>query len=193
MKSLGKLVGVLTLICIIAGLLLALVNQLTAGPISEAARKSKMDALGKVLPACDNDPGADVCTVTNANGEWRFYVARKDGAYAGAAFETTSREGYGGDIVVMVGVSGQGAVNGIEILSQKETPGLGAKIESPSFKGQFAGLPIEETRWAVKKDGGTIDQITAATISSRAVVDAIQTGLDVYREHRNTIQATGQE
>ena len=75
----------------------------------------------------------------------------------------------------------------VVVLEQKETPGLGAKIDSSGFRSQFAGLPIGDTRWAVKKDQGDIDAITAATISSRAVTEAVKEGLDIYMTNRNKI------
>jgi len=179
MESL-KLVIVLTLICSVAGALLAVVHDVTAAPIAAAAMNEKGDAIMQVLPPCDNNPGKDVVTV-DADGEtWTFYVARKDGQFVGAAFEAVSAAGYGGDIVIMVGASASGTVQAIEVLAHKETPGLGAWISGEAFRGQFAGRSIPDTNWSVAKDGGDIDQITAATISSRAVTGAVKAGLDVF-------------
>ncbi|MDP6490917.1 MAG: RnfABCDGE type electron transport complex subunit G [Kiritimatiellia bacterium] len=178
MESL-KLVVVLTLICTVGGALLAVVHDVTAAPIAAAAVKEKNDAIMQVLPECDNNPGEDVVTVDADGQTWTFYVARKAGAFVGAAFEAVSNQGYGGDIVIMVGVNAEGSVQAIEVLAHKETPGLGAWISGESFRGQFAGRSIAETKWAVAKDGGDIDQITAATISSRAVTQAVKAGLDV--------------
>jgi electron transport complex protein RnfG len=179
MESL-KLVVVLTIICSVAGALLAVVHDVTAEPIAAAALKEKSDAIMQVLPACDNDPGEDVVTVDAGGKTWTFYVARKEGRFVGAAFETVSAAGYGGDIVIMAGASAEGTVQAIEVLAHKETPGLGAWISGEVFRGQFAGRSIADTRWAVAKDGGDIDQITAATISSRAVTEAVKAGLDVF-------------
>ena len=83
----------------------------------------------------------------------------------------------------MVGFTGDGKLNGIDVLSQKETPGLGAKVDTEAFTRQFRGLSLADTKWAVDKDGGDIDGITAATISSRAVVDAIQKAIDLMGAH----------
>ena len=99
-----------------------------------------------------------------------------------------SPKGYGGTIRLLVGVNAAGTVQGLAVLEQKETPGLGAKIKDDGFRGQFKGLRIIDTRWKVRKDGGDVDEITAATISSRAVVEAVARGLDVYRRHEATIQ-----
>lgn len=184
-----KLVAVLTLICAVAGALLAVVHGVTAAPIDAAVVREKGDAIMQVLPACDNNPVQDTLQVATTNGTpWTFYVARKDGHIVGAAFESISAEGYGGDIKIMVGITTKGTVKGIQVLAHKETPGLGAWIEDETrFRGQFAGRSITNTIWAVTKDGGDIDQITAATISSRAVTAEVKAGLEVFLAKRATI------
>lgn len=187
MKELFKMVLVLTLICLLGGVLLAVVNDVTREPILQAAQKEKATAIMKVLPPCDNDPLEDAVTVDGAQGAQTFYVARRAGAFAGAAFVVTSSEGYGGDIDVMVGVAADDTVQAIEILAHKETPGLGARIKEPGFLARFAGQSVPGTHWAVMKDGGDIDQITAATISSRAVTKAVKAGLDVYTSHKDDL------
>ena len=93
----------------------------------------------------------------------------------------------------MVGLTADNAVNAIEILDQNETPGLGAKIDSDEFKGGFAGRGIADTKWLVTRDKGDIEGITAATISSRAVIQAVKQGLDAYREHEATIRSARQK
>jgi electron transport complex protein RnfG len=100
-------------------------------------------------------------------------------------------DGYSGNIEVMVGVDPEGTVHGLEILSHAETPGLGDKIEARWFKEQFAGKNLDNADWRVKKDGGAFDQITGATISPRAVVNAVRGGLEFFREHRQQILAQG--
>ncbi len=187
MKNLIKLTSILALVTLIAGLLLAGVNRLTTDPIKRTKKKVRLEAIKKVLPECDNDPIEDKVTIKKDGREWTFYVALQKDSYAGAAFQTSSQKGYGGKIELMVGVNNKNELQAIAILTQAETPGLGAKIEEPAFKKQFAGRDIKETRWKVKKDGGDIDQITAATISSRAVVDAVEKGLKVYLEAKNRI------
>jgi electron transport complex protein RnfG len=73
-----------------------------------------------------------------------------------------------------------------------ETPGLGAKIREPKFKDRFKNRTLSNTTWAVKKDAGDIDGITGATISSRAVIDAIKEGLEFYGDHEVAIVGSGQ-
>ena len=87
----------------------------------------------------------------------------------------------------MVGVDPNGVITGVEVISHSETPGLGSKITEPQFLGLFPGRSLSNTHWAVKKDGGDIDQITGATISPRAVVAAIYTGLEDFSAHREDI------
>ena len=188
MKEQLRLVSVLSVICLAAGGLLAVVNQVTLGPIAAAMRQEKLDAIEQVLPPYDNQPDSDMLVIEEDDTQWTFFVGRKDGAYVGAAFEVASPKGYGGTIRLLVGVNAAGTVQGLAVLEQKETPGLGAKIKDDGFRGQFKGLRIIDTRWKVRKDGGDVDEITAATISSRAVVEAVARGLDVYRRHEATIQ-----
>lgn len=188
MKDLVKLVGVLLVICAVAGALLAAVSMITAEPIEAAARSEKLQAIETVLPKHTNAPDGETVTVKANDKTWTFYIARRDGTYVGTAVESVSSQGYGGDIAVMIGINTKNAIEAIEILQQKETPGLGAKIAEPAFKNAFAGKPLRGTRWAVRKDNGDIDQITAATISSRAVVDAVKQAIDVYLAHADTIR-----
>lgn len=187
MKDTLKLIITLVAICMIAGSLLALVHKITLKPIEDTEKRVKNEAMNEVLPAHDNDPLADKVEI-DANGKtWTFYVARKDGSFAGAAFESTSPKGYAGDISLMVGLGSDGNITAMKVTGQKETPGLGAKIVDPVWRAQFSGKSITGTKWAVKKDQGDIDQITAATISSRAVADAIRNGLDVYTANADKI------
>ena len=191
MKDIIKMVVVLTVISVVAGYLLATTNKITKAPIAAALLAEKLDAIKKVLPAYDNDPVVNTCIVQEAGKEWIFYVARKQGAFAGAAFEASSDQGYNGTIRILAGILPDNNIKGLEIIEQSETPGLGAKISDSAFKDQFQGKSILRTRWKVKKDGGDIDAITGATISPRAVVSALKTGLEVYTNHFDKIAATG--
>jgi electron transport complex protein RnfG len=184
-----KLVAVLVIICTIAGTLLAWVHKVTYEPIKATERRLRTEAMKEVLPEYDNDPLSETVSVTDG-GEWKFNIARKGGQYAGAAFEATSSKGYSGDIVIMVGVNADGSVQAVKVIKQKETPGLGAKVLDPAWRAQFSGKSISGTKWSVKKDQGEIDQITAATISSRAVTEALKNGLEVYTRNRETIAKT---
>jgi len=158
MKEIARLVLILTAICVVAALALAQVYELTKEPIARQKRLEVLKAIRAVLPNIDNEP--DI---------------------------VKSREGYGGNIEIMLGVDPQGVILGVEILSHLETPGLGSKISEEAFRQQFAGRRLEDTRWAVRKDGGDIDQITGATVSPRAVVDAIHQGLEFFQKNQTKI------
>jgi electron transport complex protein RnfG len=196
-KETVKLIVVLTLIASGAGLLLSLVEQVTRAPIAEQRRQETLKALLAVMPPVDNSPDTDtVALVTGQDKKGRdlqgvFYRGRKQGVLSGVAFKVVAPDGYSGAIEVMVGVDPQGTVTGLEILSHAETPGLGNKIEEAWFREQFFGKNLDNTDWRVKKDGGSFDQITGATISPRAVVTAVSRGLEFYRKHRVEITAEG--
>ncbi len=191
MKDLIKMAVVLTFISALAGFLLAVTYRVTKEPIAAAKQAEKLEALKKVLPEYDNDPATTVCVVEEAGRSWTFYVARRQGVFVGAAFESASGQGYSGTIRILAGVRQDNQVQGIEILEQAETPGLGAKIAETNFTYQFRGRPLAGTRWAVDKDGGDIDAITGATISPRAVAAALKDGIAVYTQHVDRIAATG--
>ncbi|MBN2301782.1 MAG: RnfABCDGE type electron transport complex subunit G [Lentisphaerae bacterium] len=194
MKDMLKLIAALTIISTVSGGLLAMVNSKTREPIRRAVETEKSAAIRNVLPVCDNDPNTDSIIVEHGGKQWTFYIGRNAGTFVGAAFEATSPEGYGGDVNIMAGVSDKGTVQAIEILPpKKETPGLGAKISGNEFRSQFADKNIRGTSWKVAKDGGDIQEITAATISSRAVVKALEAGLNAFVAHETIVRNTGAE
>jgi len=198
MKDILRLMVVLTSLCIISALALAKIYDLTKGPIAHQKRLEVLRAIKMVLPPYDNEPDRDMAKLSmgiDKRGEETqrvFYRGRKDGRLIGVAFKVASPEGYGGDIEVMVGLLPNGMINGVEILSHLETPGLGAKIRETKFKDRFKNRNLPNTAWAVKKDGGDIDGITGATISSRAVIKGVKEGLEFYRDHRTSIVDSSQ-
>lgn len=187
MKDLFKMVGVLTVVSVLAGALLAFTNSVTKEPIEKSKRAEKLDAMRRVLPEYDNDPMQDVWRLTEDGCEWVFYRACLNGEFVGTAFEAFSGQGYSGVIRIIAGVDKHDSVLGIEVVEQLETPGLGSKIAESGFKDQFKNREIASTKWAVKQDGGDIQAITGATISPRAVVDALNKGLEVYARHKTEI------
>ena len=196
MKGLPRLVITLTIIAACAGLVLSLVEQVTRAPIAEQRRQEMLRALQSVLPAFDNAPDSD--TVELILGQDKrgrdlvrtFYRGRSQGELSGIAFKVTAPDGYSGNIDIMLGIRPDGTVQGIEILTHNETPGLGDKIELPSFRAQFAGKNLDSADWRVRKDGGEFDQLTGATISPRAIVGAVRAGLEFYRDKRAEITTT---
>ncbi|MBW6510568.1 MAG: RnfABCDGE type electron transport complex subunit G [Desulfuromonadaceae bacterium] len=194
MREILRLVCTLTLIACIAGAVLSLVEVATREPIAAQRRLVMLRALQAVLPAFDNQPDND--TVVLGRGRDKrgrelrqtFFRARNGGKLVGIACSVTAPDGYSGNIDIMVGITPDGTVQGIEILSHMETPGLGDKITQQPFKQQFHDKSLDNADWRVKKDGGAFDQITGATISPRAVVGAVRKALEFY--HRNSAAIT---
>jgi electron transport complex protein RnfG len=188
MRHIPKLMLVLTTTCFAAALALSQVYELTKEPIAYQKRLEVLRAIQAVLPDIDNEPDKDLVrlpfrkTPGSESKEITFFRGRSGGKLTGVAFVVESREGYGGTIEVMLGLDTRGTILGVEILGHLETPGLGNKIIERPFRQQFVGRNLTNTKWAVRKDGGDIDQITGATISPRAVVQAIKTGLETFRE-----------
>ncbi len=197
-KDMARLLIALTLIAALSGLLLSLVESATREPIKEQRRLQMVKALSAVLPEFDNAPDTDTVTLQNGVNkkgepvEVICYRARKDGKFVGTAFKMIAPDGYSGNIAVMVGLRPDEQVNAIEILTHAETPGLGDKIEEGWFKDWFKDKGLDGTDWRVKKDGGDFDQLTGATISTRAIVGAVAKGLQLYKDNQAKIQAAGE-
>ncbi len=158
---------------------LGFVYNSTKGPIAEAEKAKEVGALTEVLPPFDNDVAS---TAKDYNGI-TFYTAIKDGNVVGYAAKTFTEKGYSGRFDVMVGFLPDGNIKNTVVLQQKETPGLGSNMINPKFHDQFLNVNIgklKDGKLKVKKDGGTVDAISAATISSRAYCDGLQKAYDVF-------------
>lgn len=184
-----RLVIVLTAISLVAAIALAKVYDITKGPIAEQEHLKTINGLKAVLPAFNNDvdkDSSDVVVGQDKKGKdikIKFYKGKMNEAAAGTAFQVVAPDGYGGDINILMGVNPEGKISGIEIISHKETPGLGSNISKEKWKGEFKGRSLEDgPRLSVKKDGGEIDQFSGATISPRAVVKAVRQGLEIYQK-----------
>jgi len=173
-SSFKNMVLSLTLVCVVCSALLGLVYGFTEAPIAAAAVAKTNNAISAVVPPFDNVPSRDMFNVGLAEGDSLcVYPAMKDGKPVGYAVESNTSKGFSGTVKVMVGFDAEGTIVGTSVLSHSETPGLGAKMTEPSFSGQFVGKNPATFKLSVKKDGGDIDAITAATISSRAYADAL--------------------
>ena len=177
MKSTMKTMTLsLTVLTVLVGAALGAVNYLTAGPIAEGALRARHEALAAVLPPFDNDAFGDRterdgCTV---------YPAEKDGDKVGAAVESYSDNGFGGRINVLFGFDASGKVLAYKVLSHSETPGLGANMQT-WFDDEDTGHTVLGTSvpLKVKADGGEIDAMAGATISSRAFLEALNRAREV--------------
>jgi electron transport complex protein RnfG len=181
----NRLVIALMSVCIAGAVILAGTDLITSGPIAEEKRREMVRSLDSVLPPHANSPDQDNKIVTLDNGEKIiFYTAKRFGAPVGTAMMVTAPDGYSGNIDVMVGLDQGGALSGVAILSHAETPGLGDKIiTDQTWLPWFRGRTLENTHWAVKKDGGEVDQFTGATITPRAVTGAVKRALEICRDH----------
>jgi electron transport complex protein RnfG len=115
-----------------------------------------------------------------------------------AVFSVVARGGYAGDIELLVGVRADGRVAGVRVVEHHETPGLGDGIEADKsdwirgFDGRSLGDPPRED-WAVRRDGGDFDQFTGATITPRAVVEAVRDTLIYFEDHRDQVFAQNRQ
>jgi electron transport complex protein RnfG len=184
-KGILRMVCTLVAISAVSAVGLAWVQDLTAERIREEIRNDTLRAIAAVLPAYDNAPDLEAVDL----GEQRYYPARKGGEAVGLALPVRSGAGYGGEIEALVGIAPDGKVTGVQVLAHAETPGLGAKFTQPEFLAQFTGKTLDNVRWRVKKDGGEFDQITGATITPRALIQALEGGLQAYRRDRARVLA----
>lgn len=186
-SSLTNMVLVLTGVAVIMGAILAYVNHLTEGPISEQKAKSLADGI-KAVMVCDNLVVAktDEVKQNDAKGKELVYtiyqVKDAQGKDLGAAVESTTM-GFGGNLKVLVGFDPEGKILGYTLLEHAETPGLGAKADKwfqQGEKGDIIGKSPAEPL-TVSKDGGQVDAITASTITSRAFLLAVNNAYNAYK------------
>lgn len=182
MKStLFNMVAVLFCITLVASAGVGGVYQITKEPIEQANAQAVTEALNQVLPAFDakteQELSIDEMPIV-------AYTATQGGEVVGYAVKTISKKGFGGPITLMVGFDAAGTVLNVNVLAQTETPGLGTKMadEGNPLIRSFQGKNPGEMTLAVTKDGGDVDALTAATISSRAYVDAMARAYNAYRQ-----------
>lgn len=166
-------------ICLLCSALLAGVYALTKEPIAVAEKAKNEAAIKSVLPK------EAVDFADEKEYKSYKYVAAYDanGDLVGCAIDVAP-VGFGGPIKIKVGFNVDGIIWNTKVLSQSETPGLGAKCTEPSFANQFKQLDpnAKENTLKVKKDGGLINAITASTITSRAYVDGVAQAVNVFNE-----------
>lgn len=189
------MVTVLLIITLAAGLSLGYVNDLTAGPKARAKLARKVAALESVLPAFDNNPVAQVIRVAVAGerDSAEVYPAFREGAFVGAAVTGASEKGYNGLVRLLVGFEPDGTIRNIAILEQKETPGLGTKMKGDRFLEQFRGKDPASYDLRPGKDGGAVDALAGATISTRAFSEAARKAYVLYMEQQHNMEDPGNE
>ena len=185
----------LTVITLVSGLLLGLVNDITAGPIASQQAKEKEEAYKAVFAdaasfeTVTSGEDTDLESYLDENGFKaqnidEIMLAKDDqGNELGYAFTVTTSEGYGGDIQFAMGVQDDGTLNGISILSISETAGLGMRATTDDFKNQFKDKNVEKFEYT--KTGATsddqIDAISGATITTNAMTNGVNAGLCAFQ------------
>lgn len=183
MRDTVRLGLILMLICAVSAGSLSYVYGVTGKIIDERKALEVARAMAVVLPSAQDfekltaDELADVKAGGRFSGIEEAYRGSADGQVRGVVAKVLT-SGYGGKIALLVGVNSDLTVEGLQVLSHSETPGLGAEITKPAFQSQFAGKGSSGPL-AVNKDGGEIVAISSATISSRAVVAGVNTVRDL--------------
>lgn len=175
----------LTIICVVAGAILAGVNMYTAGPIAATKAAALETAIKAVAPEFDNKPTEEAYMASTADGDsLKIYPAKKEGKLVGAAVESNTKKGFSGEIRVIVGFDIQGKLLNYSVLQHAETPGLGAKMQEwfrmDKNRQSVLGRELANGELKVSKDGGDVDAITAATISSRAFLNAVNRAYSAF-------------
>lgn len=185
-----NMVIVLAVTAALAGAALGYTHQLTEQPIRLAQKAKQEASIRKVAPAFDNAPAEEkIVRTLDDNSTIYIYPAKQGGEWVGAAVESFSKNGFGGQIDIMVGFEKDGTIRDYTVLKHAETPGLGSKMETwfhqDKNRQSVIGKNPASVRMSVSKDGGEIDAITAATISSRAFLEAIQRAYNAYMNQNN--------
>ncbi|HNP62553.1 MAG TPA: electron transport complex subunit RsxG [Woeseiaceae bacterium] len=179
---------------LVATTLLSFGNLVTKDEIALRIEEDLKASISQVVPDTlyDNDLLASTITEENSEGESVLvYQATRNNAVTAVIFEV-SENGYSGEIRSIIAIGPDGRILGVRILSHSETPGLGDKIEvqKDDWVLGFDGLSINNpsrSGWAVRKDGGEFDQFTGATITPRAVVKSIRSGLEFFEEKKQEL------
>jgi len=189
----------LGLVAIVGTALLAGVNQVTRPRIEEQERKAVLQQLGQLIAPdrYNNVMYDDLYTFTDtawfpSGQNVTVYRARMNDQPVAAILKLAATEGYNGKINLLIGINMDGTIAGVRVTSHKETPGLGDAIEASrsdwirGFDGRSLTDP-DDAGWAVKRDGGTFDQLTGATITPRAVVKAVKLALDFFSANSQAV------
>ena len=184
--SVLKMVVVLMVTCIFSGVALAYTYNLTKDKIAQTEKEAGLSAVKKVLPVYDGIPQEKIINIDGV--EKSIYIGKKDGKIVGFAIPSGAI-GYGGMVNILVGIDTNGKVTGMELLAHQETPGLGSKAGEAKFKDQFKGKFLKSVSevFSVRKDGGDIEAITAATITSRAVTNGVTEALRIYLKNKEQL------
>ena len=186
--------------CAVSGVILAGANMYTAGPIALSKAAALEKAITEVTPDFDNNPLEDAYKGVTFDGDsLLIYPAVKDGQAVGVAVDSYTKNGFSGEIKIIVGFDTEGTLINYSVLKHAETPGLGSKMQewfrTDKNRQSVIGRSLASGNLSVTKDGGEVDAITASTITSRAFLNAINRAYSAYKgmEADSTTGATTQE
>jgi electron transport complex protein RnfG len=188
MREMVRLLVVIAVFSAFSGALLAAIESGTRERIEYQQLKFvKGPAIKRILEGCTNDPLEDRFKLPDGDVERNFFVGVFDGKPRAVALESSGK-GYGGDIGVIVAVNLENdQIVGVGVTTHSETPGVGSQAkDDPTFSEQFKGLSVKDP-FRVKADGGQIDAVSGATISSRGVCGAVSTSADIYMRLKDDI------
>jgi len=181
-----NMVTTLFIVSAIAALALGSVYTVTKAPIALAKKKKLEAAIKTVLPEFDTLQTVKIALGDGSSDTLMYYIASKDNKVIGTAIKTFTMKGFSGKIELMVGFLKDGTINNTAVVSHKETPGLGDKmdVKKSDFPVQFEGKNPSSYKLKVTKDGGDVDAITAATITSRAFCDAVDRAYKSFEKNK---------
>lgn len=200
-KSMTRSAIVLGLFAIIATALVAFTNSATKDRVDASKRNYTLRKLNELIPedmhdnALDQDKRMVRNDLLDKKGEVPVYRVQKDGQITAVIISCVAPDGYSGRITLLVAVRRDGTLAGVRVTEHNETPGLGDAIDTSKsdwikiFNNKSLQLP-PETHWRVRRDGGEFDQITSATISSRAVVKATRNALRYFERNKQLLLGT---
>ena len=196
-NSIFRSASSLALVAIVGTTLLVGVDRLTKSRIAEQEKRAILDQLGQLISPdlYNNELQQDLFSFQDdlyfPRGQTVVtYRARLDGKAVAVVLKIAAVNGYNGKIILLVGINENGTLSGVRVTSHKETPGLGdaIEVERNDWILGFLGLALDNPQpdgWAVKRDGGEFDQFTGATITPRAVVEAVRLALEFYQDHKS--------
>ena len=201
MKSILKSAAALGLVAVIGTSLLTGVDVLTADRIAAQERRVILEQLGQIIPReYDNSLLEDRIVFSDENHFPKSqlvtaYRARLKNQPVAVVLKFNAVNGYNGNISLLAGINADGTLRGVRVISHKETPGLGdaIEIEKSNWINGFTGKSLKNPEpglWTVKRDGGAFDQFTGATITPRAVVDAVKLALEYFDLQREYLLET---
>ena len=191
-STLPNIVLSLTAICFIAGVILSVADKYTSNAIAATKAAELLNAIRNVTPDFDNNPVDEQFKVAVAESDsLTVFPAKKGGTWVGSAVESYSKNGFSGLIRVIVGFDDNGKLVNFSVLEHNETPGLGSKMNEWFRKDKnqqnIIGRDMTKGTLKVAKDGGDVDAITAATISTRAFLEAVNLAYSAFAGYTDAV------